>query len=110
MSLPFLPRRAIPAAAVVALAFVACGARGPLDVEIVQETPADAAVEANVVEAGVDAADATDAADAPDETGRPGFDGGPLVNCGQCIAQSCGQQLLTCITSAACRTALQCVF
>ena len=112
MPLPFLPGRAAIAVAVSALVLVAaCGSRGPLDVVIVEEGPGDAAVDVVTVdvteepEAGDAAADAEDAA----EEAAPGFDGGPLINCGSCIAQSCGQQLITCISSTACRTALQCV-
>ena len=52
--------------------------------------------------------------------GRPGrgrgrgrragsFDGGPVVDCVSCVGQSCGSQLLTCVISTTCRTALQCV-
>jgi hypothetical protein len=113
MSLPFLPGRAATAVVVSALVFVAaCGSRGPLDVEIVEEGPGDGAtVDAVTVEAAVDSAADADggAVDAPEDRGRPGFDGGPIVNCGACVAQSCGQQFLTCLSSAPCRTALQCV-
>ena len=90
----------------------ACGARGPLDIIVVEQGPLDASVEAAPVEASVDARDAADAPpdvlDAAAEAAM-GFDGGPLVNCGICLAQTCGTQLLTCVTSPMCTTALQCV-
>ena len=34
---------------------------------------------------------------------------GPFVNCRSCVGQSCGPQVLTCVISTTCRTALQCV-
>lgn len=94
----------------------ACGSRGPLDITVVEETPAtDASIDVRA-EASVDAGEGGDSpADAPldvleasPDTSMP-FDGGPLVNCGSCLVQSCGTQLLTCITSSGCLTALQCV-
>jgi hypothetical protein len=101
-------RRAFPAALVVGFVFVACGARGPLDVTVIEivegpEGGADVALDA--------ATDAMDAGDAPTDAvaETQGFDGGPLVNCGTCVYQSCGTQLISCLTSTSCRTTLQCV-
>ncbi|HEY6461845.1 MAG TPA: hypothetical protein VIY73_16885 [Polyangiaceae bacterium] len=113
VAVTFLSRRLAPAALVAGL-LVACGARGPLDITVIEQGPADADVDAPGVDAGIDASEtgtgdgSLDAADAPDE-GAPGFDGGPIVNCGSCVIQNCGSQLLTCIQSTTCRTALQCV-
>ncbi|HEY3819731.1 MAG TPA: hypothetical protein VGL81_21330 [Polyangiaceae bacterium] len=103
-------RHGLPAALFATFLLVACGARGPLDIDVIEivegpEGGADVAVEASADAA--DASDSGDAADAAEET--QGFDGGPIVNCGSCVVQSCGQQLLTCLTSTTCRTALQCV-
>ena len=101
-------RRAAPAALVTAFVLVACGARGPLDVTVIEvvEGPEGGA------DVGVDAAaDATDASEAATDSApeTQGFDAGPLVNCGTCVYQSCGTQLISCLTSTSCRTTLQCV-
>ncbi len=115
-------RRFVVGTSLAGVALVcACGSRGPLDVTIVEEGPApDAATDASIdarAEASHDASDGggdvstdarVDALEAAADTSMP-FDGGPLVNCGICLAQSCGSQLLTCITSSGCTTALQCV-
>jgi hypothetical protein len=118
MAISLSSRRALFSAALAApMLVVACGARGPLDVTeiIVQEepdatvpldAPADVPGEASDVASHDVLADAI--IDAAPEA-MSGFDGGPIVNCGACIAQSCGQPLLTCLTATACRTALQCV-
>ncbi len=116
---PFFSRRLFVGSALASAAVVcACGSRGPLDVVVVEQVPADAAADAHH-EAGLDAtADVTEAAamdappdivDAPPDTMMMGFDAGPLGNCGICLAQSCGSQLLTCVTSSGCTAALQCV-
>ncbi len=116
MGISLASRRALFSAALAApVLVVACGSRGPLDViEIVQGSP-DASV---TVDAHLDAPSETndvavhdalpDVIDAAPEA-MGGFDGGPIVNCGSCLVQSCGQQLLTCLTATACTTALQCV-
>ncbi len=116
MASPFLLRRFLVGTSLGAAALVsACGARGPLDIIVVEEV-ADASVDAHA-EASKDASkeasdgptDAPgDVQDATPDTSMP-FDGGPLFNCGTCLVQTCGTQLLTCITSPACTTALQCV-
>jgi len=85
-------------------AVAACGSRGPLDIEIVEATQADAA--ADVAPPPVDASDAAPdvhdaAADAPHEA--------TLADCGQCLAQQCGSVLVACLQSLPCRTTLQCV-
>jgi hypothetical protein len=115
MGISLALRRALFSAALAApVLVVACGSRGPLDIEVIREYPdasasldaiADVPGETSDVAAHDVLADVIDAA--PDVMVGP--DGGPLVNCGSCIAQSCGQQVITCITSTTCRTALQCV-
>jgi hypothetical protein len=89
-----------------------CGARGPLDVIIVEETPADASMDAKVLDGSTDGdgvADAfPDALESGPEAGDGGSDGNPLFSCGQCLLESCGNQVITCITASACTTALQC--
>src|SRR5580692_8600519 len=88
MSVPLLSRRVAPLVVAPMLWIAACGARGPLDITVVEET-SDAAVD--VVEASVDAKDASDASDAaPDQGMGPGLpDSGPIA-CVTCIGQSCG--------------------
>lgn len=118
----FALRRAPVAIALTTATLVcACGARGPLDIIVVEEAPLDASTDATRgVEAGAEAsvdgsADAADAADAaPDaQDAAPdsmtGFDGGAIFNCGSCVVQTCGTQVLSCVTSSTCTTALQCV-
>ena len=122
MALPHPRRplvRLLVGASLIGAALVcACGSRGPLDVTIVEEAPAtDASVDARA-EAGHDASDGggdavstdalVDALEAAADTSMP-FDAGILPDCAICLAQSCGSQLLTCITSSGCTTALQCV-
>ena len=114
MGISLALRRALVSAAFVApVLVVACGARGPLDIEVIREV-ADAGTSADVMldvpgeTTDVSAHDVlADVIDAAPEAMGP--DGGPLVNCGSCIAQNCGQQVITCIMSTSCRTALQCV-
>jgi hypothetical protein len=78
---------------------VACGARGPLDIVVVQEQgdAGEAAPDAPVGEPDVSLGG-----------GPPGFDAGGLINCGECLVQKCGPQFLACIISTPCRTTLQC--
>jgi hypothetical protein len=114
MASPFLLRRFLVGTSLAAAALVsACGARGPLDIIVVEELP-DASVDAHAeAEASSEAGDGPtdapgDVLDAAPDTSM-GFDGGPLFNCGTCLVQTCGTQLLTCVTASACTTALQCV-
>lgn len=110
-------RRALVGTLLAGAALVcACGARGPLDITIIEVNASDAAVATDVQtdtispDALADAArDATpDVLEAAADTAM-GMDGGPLVNCGTCVAQNCGNQLLMCITAPGCTAALQCV-
>lgn len=96
------------ASALAALAVLACGSRGPLDIEVIEINGVDGAT---VDGAELDGATHDGSADsAPDVVSDGRADGGnPLVNCGQCLAQSCGQQVLACITDTNCRGVLQCV-
>jgi predicted small lipoprotein YifL len=81
----------------------ACGSRGPLDIEIVQGTADDAGVDATPPLA--DAADDVATVDAaPVDAGHEAS----LVDCGTCLAQQCGQQILKCVQATTCRTTLQC--
>jgi predicted small lipoprotein YifL len=98
-------------AAAAAVCLAACGSRGPLDVAVVESSPATggddagATVDANVVDAA-SLADATAVDAAP-----PPVDAAPeasLINCGACVAQSCGTQIVTCLTNTSCRSTLQC--
>jgi hypothetical protein len=113
-------RRALLGSTLAAATIVcACGARGPLDIIVVEQLPADASVDVATrdIEASVEATadvQADGLADGPASAmdAAPeamGFDGGILVNCGSCLVQSCGNDVLTCVTSQGCITALQCV-
>jgi hypothetical protein len=101
-------RRALPAAFVPAFLWVvACGARGPLDITVIEETAGDAAL---VPDVAPEAGDAGESSDAPPDRGG-GFqlpDSG-IIACGACVVQSCGPDLVTCLTSTDCRAALQCI-
>src|SRR5512135_3258641 len=81
--------------------FIACGSRGPLDDQI---TP-------TIVDSGV--ADVVVVEDSGvQDSGPPdaGFDAGqgPL-QCAQCLGQSCGTAITTCLQDPSCQTVLQCV-
>lgn len=87
----------LPAATVAA-----CGSRGPLDDNIVNVAVDSGVADVVTVDQG-----------APDiDTGAPdtGFDAGsgPL-QCAQCVGQTCGTALTTCITDPSCTTVLQCI-
>lgn len=107
-SLRARPRRlGVPAGlgslALAALVGTACGSRGPLD-----DTPFAAP------DASVDAAPtaAPSAPPAIPEAGPPvpiGPDLPPIVDCGLCLAQQCGQPILGCVTDPSCQRAFQCV-
>jgi predicted small lipoprotein YifL len=95
------------ASLLVAAAFVACGSRGPLDFEVIYDTP-----DTSTVDVAVDGATSTDArtdARADGQTGDARPDAPPIINCGACLIQSCGQQIFGCIQSAGCREVFQCV-
>jgi hypothetical protein len=119
MASPSLLRRFLLGTSLAIAALVsACGARGPLDIIVVEESAPDASAEAG---AHVDAAGeaSSEAGDAPSEAktdaieaavdSSTGADANPIVACGTCLAQTCGTQLLTCVTSSGCIAALQCV-
>ena len=111
MAVSFLFRRIAPAL-VPGVLLVACGARGPLDITVIEEAPGDGGSDGALVEASVDASDAGDGGESArdaEEQEAAGFDGGPLVNCATCVGESCGQQLITCVTDTNCLNALQCV-
>ena len=114
---PSCGSRRVPVGALLAGAALvcACGARGPLDIIVVEVGPSDASMTADV-QVDASSEDAPEAAreampDVLEATGDTsmGMDGGPLGNCGTCVAQNCGNQLVACITAPGCTTALQCV-
>jgi hypothetical protein len=86
-------------ATVVALA---CGSRGPLDINGIDYDHPDSGVASDT---GVMMMADTGPDVAPGDAGR---EGGSLINCGQCVATKCGAQLLACFQSMPCRGALQC--
>lgn len=101
-------RRMVCTALVTAPLVVAgCGARGPLDVVVVEE-PLDSGAGAPSFDAPAEAPsiDAPRGAPGP---GLPGFDAGGLLSCGTCLQQHCGTQLLMCIQSSTCLSTAQCV-
>jgi hypothetical protein len=105
MLYPISLRRASFAAAFsVAVLTAACGARGPLDIVVVEEQPPQ--------DAGADVSSSVDAP--PDSTqvgppiGLPGLDSG-LVACGTCLVQNCGSEIGMCIATPSCRSTLTCV-
>jgi hypothetical protein len=98
-------RAAIALTFFVAAAFVACGSRGPLDYEIIYDTADTSTVDVAPETSTTDAA-SDGRADGPGDA-RPDLP--PIVNCGACLIQSCGQQIFACIQSAGCREVFQCV-
>lgn len=90
----------LPASFVV-LVIAACGSRGPLDINGIDYDHPDTGV---VTDGGVMMADTGPDVAPPGDAGREGS----LINCGTCIAQKCGAQLLACFQSMPCRGALQC--
>jgi hypothetical protein len=113
MGISLASRRALFSAALATpVLVVACGSRGPLDIEVIREYPdASAPVDA-IADVPGETSDVAhdvlaDVIDAAPEAMGP--DANPVTACVQCLTQTCGQQLLTCITSTGCRTALQCV-
>ena len=83
----------------------ACGARGPLD--------DDAVLDASTTGADVGTDDVSiipDAAPPPvDAPADSASEGGSIVECGACLIQSCGADILKCVQATGCRTTLQCV-
>jgi hypothetical protein len=94
---------------------VACGSRGPLDLgdgpqiggnpAIAGDASAAEDVGANDDGASVGAPDAG----TPKEAGNTFDSGIPIVNCGACVFQSCGQDVIACVTNQGCLATLQCV-
>jgi hypothetical protein len=110
MASPFRLRRFLLGTSLAAAALVsACGARGPLDIIVIEETP-DASLDARVeasVEASGEAGDASPDVDAFEAASMP-VEAGPIPECIMCLTQTCGTTLLTCVTSSGCIAALQC--
>ena len=82
----------------------ACGSRGPLDDDIILIN-----ADSGVIDSGViDSAPVVDSA--PPPISDAAIDTGTgLIQCGTCVAEQCGTDVLTCITDPACQTILQCV-
>jgi hypothetical protein len=104
-------------ASVSALA-VACGSRGPLDIgdeSQIGGNPAIATDASGFVDVGAndDGSNPTPVDSGRNPRGNDAgntFDSGiPAVNCAACVFQSCGQDVIGCVTSTGCRTTLQCV-
>ncbi len=86
------------AAGVVMMIFVGCGSRGPLeDSPIAEEATLDAEADAAIVDAGPKVSPK----DARPEAGA--------VACGTCVIGTCGEQILSCLSSAGCVQVFQCV-
>ncbi len=92
-------RAAVAIAAVLPIA-IACGSRGPLD----DQPYGDASTDVGQVDGAIDGA-RDGAGDAAVDARA---DVNPIINCGQCLAQQCGQKIATCIQDTACRSILQC--
>lgn len=77
----------------------ACGSRGPLD----DQPYGDASIDVAAIDggAGDGAADSSPVVDAR-------ADVNPIINCGQCLVQQCGQKIQQCIQDTTCRGILQC--
>src|SRR5262249_2915849 len=109
------PRRfVLPAFAFALLLPAACGSRGPLDLDVGPGAYGNGADSGAPVDSSAGGATGEDAAasdgGAKDAKSDAPFDSGnPLINCGQCLSQTCGQQILGCVIDTGCRTALQCV-
>jgi hypothetical protein len=105
MQYPISLRRAsFGAAFSVAVLTAACGARGPLDIVVIEEQPPP--------DAGADVSSSVDAPpDSPQvgpPVGLPGLDSG-LAACGTCLVQNCGSEIGMCIATPSCQSTLQCV-
>jgi len=105
---PRASRAVVPLA--LALLLAACGSRGPLDLGPGLgngETP-DASADVAVDQAAADASDA--AADAPGHDAAADAPGeASLIDCGSCVATTCGQDIVACLTDTKCRDVLTCV-
>jgi hypothetical protein len=116
----FNARRTASAAVLVTpVVLIACGARGPLDLGAGgASADLDGAVDVGVsADAAGDQSEGADGAtdrdggrrDGGREGGFPGLgDAGGLLGCGACVAQSCGMQVVGCISQPQCQMALQC--
>jgi hypothetical protein len=109
------PRRTVCAALLAAPVLVAaCGARGPLDVVVVEEPPGTDAGAGADVSSPLDGQPAPEAAPeggpspSRDAAGPPGFDAGGLLACGGCLAQNCSMQIQACIGSTTCLSTATC--
>jgi predicted small lipoprotein YifL len=100
---------AVPVAIAGAIGLAACGARGPLEVDVIDVYPdAGPTSDASILDA---APEATLPDAAPDATGDDAADGNgnPVVDCVSCVGQMCGTDLIDCLTNTDCRTDVQCI-
>jgi hypothetical protein len=92
----------------VTVALGGCGARGPLDADdLATNVTADAGTDPSNSasgDAGPDAPTSSPGTEPPDA----GHDAS-VLQCGACVATSCGSKILACVQSAGCRAAVQCV-
>ncbi len=113
-----VPARGVLCLVLLSAALAGCGARGPLDLEVIEVTPeggVDASLPADTgVDSTVDSSDASmdsepdviaDVAEATADAPQPN-----PIDCGMCVAQQCGMDFLTCFQDPTCRMVLQCVF
>lgn len=84
----------------IGLGGLACGSRGPLD----DQPYGDASID---VGSSVDGGTGDGAADSSPVTDARA-DVNPIVNCGQCLVQQCGQKIQQCVQDTGCRGILQC--
>jgi len=84
------------------LASNACGSRGPL----LDDEFADAAADADTVDAAPEAATIVDAS--PVDAGRDSG-GGSIIDCGACLITQCSPAIIQCVGSQPCVQAFQCV-
>jgi hypothetical protein len=101
----------------------ACGARGPIGLEVVDVTvtpDASAAGAANTLVdgggAGSSSGGSSGSSSGSSSGGGPGsgiigalIDAGGPIGCGACFISDCGTQIGTCVADPACATALQCI-
>jgi hypothetical protein len=87
----------------------ACGSRAPLDFEVYDQD-AGGALNGAAVGPNNNPDGAPDGGPIKVDGGGPGIPdtGIPAINCGMCIASSCGQNVITCVANTDCRDVLQC--
>ena len=89
------------AALMLSSALVACGSRGPLDLQAYDDLDA--------LDGGRDGASRVDGAALIDAGGRDARSTPTIVECGLCVTEKCGPKVAQCITDPECSKALQCI-